>query len=167
MTTSIRQNQDCLLFLKLQAPDSTVGDNPIFGDVATARVYLVRKNASGCSDSHTHIPTATATNACCNQRDPSDSTVELDTGPILNTDYAMTVEALIPAGLLTSGYYSIMVSWFVNFEYSALGIDKFKFSKDFTDTITVVEDNASADDMVTVINYTQETIPNTPVIPHT
>lgn len=147
MTTVIRRGNDCLLYLKLKA------NNTAFSNVKSSNVYLVHTSTNHCSGTE-HKPTETATNICCNQRVPT-HTVELTTGPIKVEDSIMTVEALIPANLLVSGVYRLIASWFIDHELEAYKTKGLTYTQDFTDTITVTDDNTTGV-IPTSITYTQD-----------
>lgn len=146
MTTYIRRGNDCLLYLKLKA-------NVKFDKVKSSRIYLVHTN-DNCSSEHK--PTLTATNIRCNQKQPT-SSIELSTGPIAIDGLTMTVDSLIPADLLVSGDYRLVLSWSISKELDSLKVEELTYTKDFTDTITVTND--STDNTITnSITYAEDII---------
>lgn len=86
----------------------TSGESHTFGEINKLELF-VRKVSN---KQHTHQPTKTATNICCNITEPIYNDIEINSLVTSSNGQQITVDALFPADAqCVSGVYCLVIKW--------------------------------------------------------
>lgn len=137
MVPKLRIGTDVVLHITF-----TSGSAHTFGEIDKLKVF-VRKVSN---KQHTHQPTKTATNICCNLTEPILNDIEINS---LITEYngqQIKVDAIFPADAQSvSGVYCLVIKWSEKTEDLIAENDVYNFTFDTEESFELVDNSSEVD----------------------
>lgn len=148
MIPKLRINTDVVIHLVL-----TAGSEHTFGELDKFKLFVKKIS----NKQHTHQPTKTATNICCDLTKPISNDIEINSLVTDSNSEQITVDALFPADAqCVSGVYCLVMKWSEKTEDLIAENDIYNFTFDTEPCFELVENSSEVDTPNGKINVNYE-----------